>query len=150
MKSGDENHKKARKNDCWVTSSKYYTDLTGLSGSRSQTKLGSGSFSSQQDGKLPLQAINPHATGRWTQTGHNAETPGQWRDIHLPAVPLVGWLHHQIFPQVCQAILAEFQVEYLYCRDSPDEWKRVKFRTRWNVSPPLTPKTVKHKVGFKI
>ena len=37
--------------------------------------------------------------------------------------------------QVCRAILAEFQNEYLHCPDTPDEWKRVdgKFRTRWNV-----------------
>ena len=38
-------------------------------------------------------------------------------------------------PQVCRAIFAEFQDEYLHCPDSPDEWNRVeeKFRTRWNV-----------------
>ena len=38
-------------------------------------------------------------------------------------------------PQVCRAILAEFQDKYLCCPDSPEEWKRVeeKFRTRWNV-----------------
>ena len=40
----------------------------------------------------------------------------------------------KFIPQVCPAILAEFQDEYLHCPDSPDEWKRVekKFRSRWN------------------
>ena len=63
------------------------------------------------------------ATGRWTQTGNNPETPGHWRDLHLHAVPLVGWPHHhlQICPQVCRVILAEFQDEYLHCSDNPDE-----------------------------
>ena len=38
-------------------------------------------------------------------------------------------------PHVCQAILAEFQDEYLRCPTIPDKWKRVeeRFRTRWNV-----------------
>ena len=38
-------------------------------------------------------------------------------------------------PQVCRAILGEFQDEYMHWPDSPDEWKKVeeKFRTRWNV-----------------
>ena len=38
-------------------------------------------------------------------------------------------------PQVCRAILAEFQDTYLHCPDSPGDWKRVEetFRTRWNV-----------------
>ena len=32
----------------------------------------------------------------WTETGHNPETPGHWRDLHLPAIPLVGWPHHHV------------------------------------------------------
>ena len=55
---GDENHKQARKNDGSVTSSWQDVDHTGLSGSRSQSDLESGSFSSQDD-KLPRQAVNP-------------------------------------------------------------------------------------------
>ena len=40
----------------------------------------------------------------------------------------------KFIPQACQAILAEFQEEYLSCPNSPEEWKRMeKFRTRWNV-----------------
>ena len=60
------------------------------------------------------------ATGSWTETGNNAETPGHWRDLHLLTVSLVGWLNHH---------------KYLHCPDSPIEWKRVeeKFKTRWNV-----------------
>ena len=36
------------------------------------------------------------ATRSWTQSGHNPETTSHWRNLHLPAVPLVGWLHHHL------------------------------------------------------
>ena len=41
----------------------------------------------------------------------------------------------KFIPKFCQAILAEFQDEYLGCPDSSDLWKRVEemFRTRWNI-----------------
>ena len=77
------------------------------------------------------------ATGSQTETGHNAETPGHWRDLHLFAVSLAGWqkYHLQIPHPVCRAILAEFKDEYLCCPDTLDECKRIKkkFRTRCNV-----------------
>ena len=38
-------------------------------------------------------------------------------------------------PQVCKAILKEFQQEYLVCPTDPEDWKKIeeKFRNRWNV-----------------
>ena len=38
-------------------------------------------------------------------------------------------------PQVCKAILKEFQQEYLMCPTDPEEWKKIedRFRNRWNV-----------------
>ena len=38
-------------------------------------------------------------------------------------------------PQVCRAILKEFQHEYLMCPTDPEDWKKIKerFRNRWNV-----------------
>ena len=38
-------------------------------------------------------------------------------------------------PQVCKAILKEFQQEYLVCPTDPDYWKKIeeRFRNRWNV-----------------
>ena len=50
----------------------------------------------------PYQEVSPQfqeATESWTQTGHNPEPPFHWRDLHLPAVPLVGWPHHHL--QIC-------------------------------------------------
>ena len=41
----------------------------------------------------------------------------------------------KFIPVVCQAILAEFQDEYLTCPTDPEDWTKVeeKFRIRWNV-----------------
>ena len=38
-------------------------------------------------------------------------------------------------PQVCKAILKEFQQEYLVCPTDPEDWKKIeeRFRNRWNV-----------------
>ena len=38
-------------------------------------------------------------------------------------------------PQVCKAILKEFQHGYLTCPTDPEDWKKVeeRFRNRWNV-----------------
>ena len=38
-------------------------------------------------------------------------------------------------PQVCKAILKEFQHEYLMCPTDPEDWKNIEeiFRNRWNV-----------------
>ena len=38
-------------------------------------------------------------------------------------------------PQVCNAILKEFQQEYLVCLTDPEDWKKIeeRFRNRWNV-----------------
>ena len=49
-------------------------------------------------------------------------------------------------PQVCRAILAEFQDEYLHCPISSNDWKRVgeKFRSRWIVSLALGALDGKH------
>ena len=56
------------------------------------------------------------ATGSWTQTGHNPETHGHWRDQHILAVPQVGWPHHHL---------------QIHPPGLPDESKRVeKFRTK--------------------
>ena len=32
----------------------------------------------------------------WTETGNNPETPGHWRDLHIPTESLVGWPHHHL------------------------------------------------------
>ena len=39
--------------------------------------------------------------------------------------------------QFCQAILKEFQKEYLVCPTDPEDWKKIeeRFRNRWNVPP---------------
>ena len=44
-------------------------------------------------------------------------------------------------PQVCKAILKEFQQEYLVCPTDPEDWKKIeqRFRNRW---------TVPHAVGL--
>ena len=38
-------------------------------------------------------------------------------------------------PQVCKAILKEFQQEYLMCPTESKDWKKIeeRFRNRWNV-----------------
>ena len=38
-------------------------------------------------------------------------------------------------PQVCKAILKEFQHEYLICPTDPEDWKKIekRFKNRWNV-----------------
>ena len=37
-------------------------------------------------------------------------------------------------PQVCKAILKEFQQEYLVCPTDPEDWKKIEERVnRWNV-----------------
>ena len=38
-------------------------------------------------------------------------------------------------PQVCKAILKEFQQEYLVCPTDPEDWKKIeeRFRNRWNI-----------------
>ena len=57
--------------------------------------------------------------------------------LHLTAIPLEGWKidHLQVYPQVCKAILKEFQQEYLVCPTDPEDWKKIeqRFRNRWNV-----------------
>ena len=39
-------------------------------------------------------------------------------------------------PQVCKAILKEFQHEYLSCPTDPEDWKKIeeRLRNRWNVA----------------
>ena len=53
------------------------------------------------------------------------------------AIPMESWKndHLQICPQVCKAILKEFQHEYLMCPTDPEDWKKIeeRFRKRWNV-----------------
>ena len=41
----------------------------------------------------------------------------------------------KFIPQVCKAILKEFQQEYLVCPTDPEDWKKIeqRFRNRWNV-----------------
>ena len=41
----------------------------------------------------------------------------------------------KFIPQVCKAILKEFQREYLVCPTDPEDWKKIaeRFRNRWNV-----------------
>ena len=45
--------------------------------------------------------------------------------------------HLQICPQVCKAILKEFQHEYLMSPTDPEDWKKIeeRFRNRWNIPP---------------
>ena len=52
----------------------------------------------------------------------------------------------KFIPQVCRAILAEFQEEYLTYPTDPEDWKNVeeKFRTRWNVPHALGVLDEKH------
>ena len=41
----------------------------------------------------------------------------------------------KFIPQVCKAILKEFQQEYLVCPTDPEHWKKIeeRFKNRWNV-----------------
>ena len=41
---------------------------------------------------------------------------------------------YKFVPQVCKAILKEFQQEYLMCLSDPEDWKKIeeRFRNRWN------------------
>ena len=41
----------------------------------------------------------------------------------------------KFIPQVCKAILKEFQQEYLVCPTDPEDWTKIeeRFRNRWNV-----------------
>ena len=43
--------------------------------------------------------------------------------------------HRRFVPQVCKAILKEFQQECLVCTTDPEDWKKIeeRFRNRWNV-----------------
>ena len=42
---------------------------------------------------------------------------------------------YKFVPQVCKAILKEFQQEYLVCPTDPEDWRKIeeRFRNRWNV-----------------
>ena len=44
-------------------------------------------------------ALKQEATGNWTQTGHNSETSGHWKDLNFFAVSLAGRPHHHL--QIC-------------------------------------------------
>ena len=71
-----------------------------------------------------------------------------WRkplEVGLKLAATLKHLHYQwrmgcttmvkFVPQVCRAILAEFQEEYLCCPTEEDDWKKIahRFETRWNV-----------------
>ena len=49
-------------------------------------------------------------------------------------------------PQVCKAILKEFQHEYLMCPSDPEDWKKIeeRFRNRWNVPHAVSALDGKH------
>ena len=49
-------------------------------------------------------------------------------------------------PQVCKAILKEFQQEYLVCPTDPEDWKKIeeRFRNRWNVPHAVSALDGKH------
>ena len=49
-------------------------------------------------------------------------------------------------PQVCKAILKEFQQEYLVCPTDPEDWKKIeeRFRHRWNVAHAVGVQDGKH------
>ena len=58
--------------------------------------------------------------------------------LHLTAIPLEVWKKTTIckfVPQVCKAILKEFQQEYLVCTTDPEDWKKIeeRFKNRRNV-----------------
>ena len=52
----------------------------------------------------------------------------------------------KFIPQVCKAILKEFQQEYLVCPTDPEDWKKIeeKFRNRWNVPHAVGALDIKH------
>ena len=68
--------------------------------------------------------------------------------LRLTAIPLEGWKidHLQVYPQVCKAILKEFQQEYLVCPTDPEDWKKIeeRFRNRWNVPHAVSALDGKH------
>ena len=74
------------------------------------------------------------ATGGRLETGSYFIHRGK---LHFTAIPLEGWKndHLQICPQVCKAILKEFQHKYLTCPTDPEDWKKIeeRFKNRWNV-----------------
>ena len=43
---------------------------------------------------------------------------------------------YKIFPQVCKAILKEFQQEYLVCSTNPEDWKKIEESLKKMESPP--------------
>ena len=49
-------------------------------------------------------------------------------------------------PQVCKAILKEFQHEYLMCPTEPEDWKKIeeRFRNRWNAPHAVSALDGKH------
>ena len=49
-------------------------------------------------------------------------------------------------PQVCKAILKEFQQEYLMCPTDPEDWKKIEesFGNRWNVPHAVSALDEKH------
>ena len=67
-------------------------------------------------------------TLRYLSTGENyTSLQYQWRVGRTTICKFV--------PQVCKAILKEFQQEYLVCPTKPKDWKKIeeRFRNRWNV-----------------
>ena len=52
----------------------------------------------------------------------------------------------KLVPVVCQAILDEFQKEYLTCLAKPEDWKKIEetFNTKWNVPQALGALDGKH------
>ena len=79
--------------------------------------------------RKPLQVgLKLAATLRHLSTGESyTSLHYQWRVGRTTMVKFV--------PEVCRAILAEFQEEYLCCPTEEDDWKRIahRFETRWNV-----------------
>ena len=53
-------------------------------------------------------------------------------------------------PQICKAILKEFQQEYLVCPTDSEDWKKIeeRFRHRWNVPHAVGALDGKH-IGIK-
>ena len=86
----------------------------------------------------PPQEVNyqlQEATGGWVETGSYFETLIHRATPHSNTTR--GWKndHLQICPQVCKAILKEFQQEYLVCPTHPEDWMKIeeRFKNRWNV-----------------
>ena len=85
------------------------------------------------------------ATGSQIETGSYFETLIHRRKLHFTVIPLEGW-KNKFVPQVCKAILKEFQQEYLICLNDPEDWKKIeeRFRNRWNVSHGVSALDEKH------